>query len=220
MDIKVKINPFHNANYYLDVNFDGINIESAKEVFEKFAKDLDKPLQIMISSEETEKIEILKAAGFVCKRKCYEVEAKEQDYISGKGEGEVQYSHAGEVVYEQCCERMLDRYILTHKDINPWSGSKEDFYAELPGCVAYFCVDGKQICFAFVEDEEIAYVYGENMQEFRAFAKVLIAEMFGKYDSITFEADDCDKVAMELKSMFANQDEESFDTYIMLKKGL
>ena len=220
MDIKVKINPLHNANYYLDVNFEGINIENAKEVFEKFAKDLDKPVQIMLSSGETERIAILKAAGFVCKRKCYEVEAQEQDYIGGKGEGEVQYSHAGEVVYEQCRERMLNRYILTHKDINPWSGSKEEFWAELPKCVAYFCTDGNLTGFAFVEDEEIAYVYGENVQEFRAFAKVLIAEMFGKYDSITFEADDCDEFAMALKRMFTNQDEESFDTYIRHKVGL
>ena len=36
MDIKIKINPRHSANYYLDVNFEGINIENAKEVFEKF----------------------------------------------------------------------------------------------------------------------------------------------------------------------------------------
>lgn len=125
MDIKVKINPRHSANYYLDVNFEGINIENAKEVFGKFAKDLDKPVQIMLSSGETERIAILKAADFVCKRKCYEVEAQEQDYIGGKGE-----------------------------------------------------------------------------------------------DSITFEADDCDDMAMELKSLFTNQDEKSFDTYIRHKVGL
>ena len=220
MDIKVKINPLHNTNYYLDVDFEGINIENAKEVFGEFAKDLDKPLQIMLSSRETERIAILKAAGFVCKRKCYEVEAQEQDYIGGDGEGAVQYSHAGEVVYERCRERMLNRYISTHRDINPWSGSKEDFWAELPKCVAYFCVDENPINFAFVEEEELAYVYGDNLQEFRAFAKVLIAEMFGKYDSITFEADDCDDMAMELKSLFINQEEESFDTYIWLKKEL
>ena len=65
LDIKVKINPLHNANYYLDVNFDGINMENAKEVFQEFARELDKPLQIMLSSEDTEKIETLKAAGFV-----------------------------------------------------------------------------------------------------------------------------------------------------------
>ena len=217
MDIKVKINPLHNANYYLDVNFEGINVENAKEVFEEFAKDLDKPLQIMLSSKETEKIAILKAAGFICKRKCYEVEAKSQDYIGGNGEGKVQWSRVGEGVYEQCCERMLERYISTHSAINPWSGSKEDFCAELPECVAYSCMDEKPTSLAFVEEEEIAYVCGENLQEFRAFAKVLIAEMFDKYDSITFEADDCDEFVMELKSMFANQDEESFDTYIRQK---
>lgn len=217
LDIKVKINPLHNANYYLDVNFDGINMENAKELFDEFAKDLDKPLQIMLSSEDDEKIELLKAAGFVCKRKCYEVEAKEQDYVGGKGEGKVQYSHIGETVYEQCCERMLDRYLLTHKDINPWSGSEEEFWAELPECVAYFCMDENLTSFAFVEEEEIAYVCGENLQEFRMFAKVLIAEMFGKYETITFEADDCDEFAMELKRMFINQGEESFDTYIRQK---
>lgn len=217
MDIKAKINPRHNANYYLDINFEGINIENAKELFDEFAKDLDKPLQIMLSSEETEKIEILKAAGFVCKRKCYEVEAQEQDYIGGSGEGKVQYAHAGEVMYEQCCERMLERYISTHRAINPWSGSKEDFCAELPESVTYFCMDEEPTSFAFVEEEEIAYVHGEDLQEFRAFAKVLIAEMFDKYETITFEADDCDKFAMELRSMFTNQDEESFDTYIRQK---
>ena len=97
LDIKVKINPLHNTNYYLDVDFEGINIENAKEVFGEFAKDLDKPLQIMLSSRETERIAILKVAGFVCKRKCYEVKAQEQDYIGGKGEGNVHYSQEGEV---------------------------------------------------------------------------------------------------------------------------
>lgn len=217
MDIKVKINPLHNANYYLDVNFDGVNIENAKDIFQEFAKDLDKPLQIMLSSKETEKIAILKAAGFTCKRKCYEVEAKVHDYVGGNGEGEVQWSRAGEVVYEQCCERIFERYILTHSAINPWSGREEDFCAELPESVAYFYMDEKPTSFAFVEEEEIAYVCGESVQEFRAFAKALIAEMFDKYESITFEADDCDEFAMELKSMFANQDEESFDTYIRQK---
>ena len=83
---------------------------------------------------------------------------------------------------------------------------KEEFWTELPKCVAYFCMGGTPTSFAFVEDEEIAYVYGENLQEFRAFAKVLIAEMFDRNEFVTFEADDCDEIAMELKRMFANQD--------------
>ena len=68
-----------------------------------------------------------------------------------------------------------------------------------------------------LEDAEIAYVYGESLQEFRAFAKALIAEMFDTYETITFEADDCDEFAMGLRSMFANRGEESFDTYIRQK---
>ena len=85
---------------------------------------------------------------------------------------------------------------------------------DLHSSVAYFCMDGKIACFAFVEDDEIAYVYGENVQFFHKFAQMLVTELLQKYGVITFEADDCDEIAMELKSMFINQSEESFDTYI------
>ena len=214
LDIIVKTNPLHDGTYYLDINFAGINPTNAPSIFIEFAEGFDKPLQVMISSEEVGKIDILKAAGFVCKRKCYEVEARIQDYIGGVSEEKVLYSFAGEEVYGWCCELMMDRYIMTHKDINPWTGSKEVFFAELPESVAYCCTQGKVVSFAFVEEGEVAYVYGKSKQEFRLFAKALITEMFGKYQVITFEADDCDEIAMELKSMFVNQDEESFDTYI------
>ena len=216
-DIKIKVNPLHNGNYYLDINFERISLENAPKVFNEFARGLDKSLQVMISSEKVAEKGMLQAAGFVCKRKCYEVEAQQQDYIGGIGESEIVYSYADEDIYVQCCERMMDRYIMTHQNINPWTGRKERFFAELPECVAYSCADGKVAGFAFVEDAEIAYVYGENIQEFRMFAQALITEMFRKYEVITFEADDCDEFAMELKSMFTNQDEESFDTYIRHK---
>lgn len=214
LDIRLKTNSLHNNNYYLDMDFAGVDKTNAKKVFEEFAGHLDKPLQVMISSEEAMKIEVLKTAGFVCKRKCYEIEAKRQDYIGGNGEGEVLYSFTGEVVYDRCCELMLDRYVMTHKDISPWTGNKEDFFAELPECVAYACVGGEPTCFAFVEGDEVAYVYGENAQIFRKFAETLVTDLFQKYEVITFEADDCDEIAMELKNMFVNQSEESFDTYI------
>ena len=214
LNFKVKTNPLHNVNYYLDIDFTGLDVTNAKKIFEELAQSLDKPLQVMISSEEAEKIEILKEAGFICKRKCYEVETGKQDYIGDNVEGELWYSFVGEESYEQCCELMLNRYILTHRNINPWTGTKEEFLSELPECVVCLCMDGKIACFAFVEDEEIAYVWGENLQVFHKFAQVLVAEMFQKYEVITFEADDCDEIAMELKSMFINQSEESFDTYI------
>lgn len=217
VDIKVKTNPLHSANYYLDIDFTGFDVADAKMKIEEIAQNLDKPLQIMISSEEVEKTEILKATGFICKRKCYEVEAKKQDYIDNYVEGELVYSFAGDAMFEKCRELMLNRYILTHKNVNPWTGTKEEFFSELPESVAYFCIDGKIAGFAFVEDDEIAYVCGEDMQAFRIFAQMLVTELFQKYDVITFEADDCDEIAMELKNMFINQSEESFDTYIREK---
>ena len=212
--IKLEINPLHNSNYYLRMDLEGIDRSNAGKIFEKIAQGLDKPLQVMISSEEVSKIAVLEAAGFQCKRRCYEVEAQKQDYIGEDFEAEILYSDMGGEVYGQCCELMLNRYIMTHEGVSPWTGSKEEFFAELPERVAYFVTAGKVSCFAFIEEKEIAYVYGESVQEFRIFAQVLIPELFKEYETITFEADDCDDMAMELKSLFINQEEESFDTYI------
>jgi len=98
LNFKVKTNPLHNANYYLDIDFKGLDVTNAKKIFEELSQSLDKPLQV-----------------------------------------------------------------------------------------------------------------------FHKFAQVLVTEMLQKYEVITFEADDCDEIAMELKRMFINQSEESFDTYIREK---
>lgn len=69
--------------------------------------------------------------------------------------------------------------------------------------------------FAFVERNEIAYVYGTEMAGFVAFAQNLITGLFEHNEFICFEADDCDEYAMELKKMFTHQTDKSFDTYIL-----
>ena len=217
-NIVYSINPYHNGHFYLNLQLQQYDTGVAKELFDLISKKLDKPLQIMLSSEEKDTISFIQKAGFNCKRKCYEVEAGKQDYIGDSVEGELWYSFVGEESYEQCCKLMLNRYILTHRNINPWTGTKEEFFSELPECVVCLCMDGKIACFAFVEDDEIAYVYGENVQFFHKFAQVLVTELFQKYEVITFEADDCDEIAMKLKSMFINQSEESFDTYMRNSK--
>lgn len=212
-----KSNRLHNQNYYLDTNFIGIAINNASVIFEELLLKMDKPLQVMLSSAERDKIVLLETAGFQCKRRCYEVEARKDDYIGKVCQGELLYAFEDEEVYEQCCERMMKRYIMTHEQVSPWTGSDAEFFEELPECVAYICTDGKISCFAFVGDEEIAYVYGESAQEFQIFAQVLITEMFKKQETIVFEADDCDDIAMSLKELFINQTEESFNTYIKEK---
>ncbi len=212
--IRWNINPYHNRNYYLDMDFVSLDFAEAEEMFEEITLKLKKPLQVMISSEEKKKIAFLESAGFICKRKCYEVEAEQPDYIGLNREREIPYAYVGQDIYKQCCELMLDRYCLLHKDINPWTGSREAFFEELPECVAYTCIGGEVSCFAFVENEEIAYVYGRDRREFRLFAQGLVTEWFKKHKEITFESDDCDEMAMELKQLFTNQSEESYNTYV------
>lgn len=208
------INPYHNRNYYLDMDFVLSDVAEAGDMFKNIALKLKKPLQVMISSEEKEKVAFLEFAGFVCKRKCYETEAEKQDYIGQNCGNEIRYSFSGQDIYKQCCELMLERYCLLHKDINPWTGSREAFFEELTDCVAYTCTGGKVSCFAFIENEEIAYVYGTDIREFRLFAQGLVTTLFKKQEVITFESDNCDEMAMELKRFFTNQPEESYNTYI------
>jgi len=48
-----------------------------------------------------------------------------------------------------------------------------------------------------------------------AAAAVVVYTIFKKYFTITFECDDCDWAAMQLRGLFQNQSEESYDTYIL-----
>lgn len=215
--IKIKKNPYHNDHYYLDIDFERIDLDDKSKMFKEIAQKLGRPLQVMISSKEKYKIAVLNAAGFRCKRKCYQVEAKRNDYVGTEKYLPIQYSYRGEKSFEICCERMLKRYVMTHQNVSPWTGSKEDFVAQLPDCVTYLCSEDEVSCFAFVENEEIAYVDGKSLQEFHEFAQALISDMFRRYERITFESDDCDEMAMELRRLFLNQSEDSFDTYVQVK---
>ena len=49
---KVKINPLHDTNYYLDVDFADTDVADDKRKIKEMAQNLDKPLQVMISSEK------------------------------------------------------------------------------------------------------------------------------------------------------------------------
>lgn len=213
--IGLKTNPCHNEHCYLDLEFECYDLIHSKFIFDTLWKKIKKPLQVMLSSSEMDIISFLSAAGFSCKRKCYEVEASIEDYIGGEVEYQVFCAKEGQGIYEQCREMMLERYISTHKVISPWTGTKDDFYSALPKIVYYDMVHGKVSNFAFVEEDEIAYVYGTDKKGFGIFAEALLTKLFRQFEVITFEADDCDEYAMELKALFVNQFGESFDTYIL-----
>lgn len=213
--IMYSMNPYHNKHYYLKLQLKYYDIGVAKEIFDLLSHKLDKPMQVMISSEDEEIISFIQTVGFSCRRKCYEIEVSVQDYIGKKTKGSLSFAVLGHPIYEKCCEIMLDRYISTHKEINPWTGTKEDFFMMLPKVVFYEMDNDRIKNLSFVEDNEIAYVCGADRVDFILFAQKLITEMFKQKEVIMFEADDCDEYAMELKNLFINQSEESFDTYIL-----
>ena len=208
-------NKYHSNHCYLNLHLDCLDEIDEGYLFKAICQKVGKPLQVMISSHESAIVSFLERAGFVCKRKCYEVDARSKDYIGTEGRRDLCCSNAGEQIYERCCEILFEQYVLNHQQISPWTGSKQDFISELPEMVYYEMIDNQIQNLTFVEQNEIAYVFGRDIKSFRLFAEDLITRLFTQYDAITFEADDCDEPAMELKKLFANQTEESFDTYIM-----
>lgn len=209
------LNPCHLAHAYIEfssgVFLDIVDAELIRELTAYFRK----PLQIMVSSRETSVARKLRSLGFECKRRCFEVIARRGDYLgNSSGAVEVRYSDKGSDTFQHCSNLMLHRYIETHRDISPWTGSPNDFFNALPAKVAYEKRDQHIINFAFIEDGEIAYVFGKELDSFKNFAETLIVAMFENTDELLFEADDNDLYAMTLKNLFTIQNEDSWNTYV------
>lgn len=204
-------NPYHQTNIYLRLDLVGYDCKIAKQLFQSLQTSLGgKPLQVMLSSAEQERIHFLTAAGFVCKRKCYEFEVSKQDYLSQTGTSNLSIVHKGTAPYQIACQQIFDHYQTVHQDINPWTASQEEFEKDLPDLV----YTDSENC-AFVENNEIAYVCGKDEQTFDFFIQTVICQLFEQYEQISFEADDCDSIAMRLANQFQFSDKPSWDTYIL-----
>ena len=209
-------NSFHNSNVYFKIDevklFDKLN----SELLNKLSNYFGKPIQIMISSERKDVTNVLKNLGFECKRVCYEVEVGKEDCCVYEKYDEIKLitAYKGSKEFIACADLMLERYMKIHLKINPWTGKKTDFFDILPGKVVYERNDGIIENLAFVENEEIAYVFGKDIDSFRKFSSNLIFNLFEKCKNIYFEADDCDEFAMELKKLFNIGDGVTWDTYV------
>lgn len=212
--IELYTNFWHKQNQYLKIVHFIFDIQISAEVFWKLFNIIHRPLQIMTDSENLPLIEFIVAGGFVCKRKCYEVEARLENYVGKVRRSHILRTQKGEPVYSLCCRLMYERYTETHSAINPLTADCVAFASDLPDCVFYQEEDGLVSCFAFVEENEIAYVYSREGSRFVPFAETLVSQLLDKYQKICFEADDCDETAMQLKALFTSQSESSFDTYI------
>lgn len=68
---------------------------------------------------------------------------------------------------------------------------------------------------AFVEDNEIAYMTGRDLQDFQSFINQVIKSLFSQYEIITTEIDDCDPYAMTLFDLYPDKPLNSWDTYLL-----
>ncbi|MGC4429459.1 GNAT family acetyltransferase [Streptococcus suis] len=204
-------NPYHQTNIYLRLDLVDYDCTIAEQLFQSLQTFLEgKPLQVMLSSAEQERIHFLTAADFVCKRKCYEFEVTKQDYLGQADTTNLITARKGTAPYQIACQQIFDHYQTVHQDINPWTASQEDFEKDLPDLV-YTDLEN---C-AFIDTDEIAYVCGKDKQSFGSFIQAVICQLFEQYEQISFEADDCDSIAMRLANQFQFSDKPSWDTYIL-----
>ncbi|CYV33772.1 GNAT family acetyltransferase [Streptococcus suis] len=179
-------NPYHQTNIYLRLDLVDFDCTIAEQLFQSLQTSLGgKPLQVMLSSAEQERIHFLTAAGFVCKRKCYEFEVTKQDYLGQADTTNLITARKGTAPYQIACQQIFDHYQTVHQDINPWTTSQEEFEKDLPDRV----YTDSENC-AFVENNEIAYVCGKDEQSFDPFIQAVICQLFEQYEQISFEADD------------------------------
>lgn len=74
-------NPWHSRNCYIELELERYDIELAQETFAPLRRCITAPLQIMLRSDECEKINFIVAAGFELKRRCFELAVSRQDLI-------------------------------------------------------------------------------------------------------------------------------------------
>lgn len=205
------VNEFHNKHTYIKIN----DIKKAKVAdLEALAKD--KPLQIGVDSDQLEVIELLKKAGFILKRKCYEVEVTREDLKNPLGPKrlETKLTSKGEMAYEKASNLVFEYYKKTHEQVSPLTVDFEKFKEILPDQAFYYEKEGQVLITAFLENEEIAYLAGFEEKLADDFINDLLIYLFKNYEEIFFEADNTDPLAYNIKEIFILKSEISYDTYV------
>ena len=214
-EVECHHNTHHMNACYVEVNIPCLDVHISEELFAKLKEREGLPLQAMSASNDTAMVDFLKAGGFRCKRKCYEVEAAAEDYIGGDGDLQLCSCVVGEPEYGECCRMVYRYYTETHKAVNPLTSDLAAFRMNLPGKAVYAMHNDQIVSLAFVEGKEIAYVCGADKTHFVRFARSLVTFMLDEHKTLFFEADDCDWATMALRFLFKNLDDASYDTYIL-----
>lgn len=213
-------NEFHKGNCYMKFEFEEYDLSLASEIFALLQNRMKRPLQVMLSSSEVEKIAFLEKAGFVCKRKCYEACVTMDDLCDMGNVVHIENGNTfmccgrGSEEYDMCTRFLYEYYRNVHEAVNPLTASYEEFLKPLPDEVYYDSYEGEVRHIAFVEENEIAYVGSRDKSDFGRFITGVVRNLFNLYEELTFEYDDCDETAIVLKDLFEAEVEESYNTYV------
>lgn len=213
--IRGEQNPFHSNACCLHLQFDRFDVSISSDLFEALQSLIKMPLQVMTESDSDSLISMLEAGGFRCRRKCYERSFTRSDYTGFWPEAfSFQESCFPDPEHRQCCRLLYRQYADKHRAVSPLTADFSAFFQVLPHRVFYEKENGSLLHFAFIEENEVAYVGTTCPQSYTRFISEVAASVLEQYETICFESDDCDPEAMRLKSLFADNSSASFDTYI------
>lgn len=212
--IKTYTNQYHQTNLYIVGDLLTKDDYSDLVTLQRQTK---KVLQCMVSSSDKSVTNLLASMDFEYVRKCYELEVTVNDLAIPQIERRAMlHFYSRDIVeYKECVKLLYHYYQETHQSINPLSLTQEQFITIVPSDVCYETVNGEITHVAFIENNEIAYVYSRNLETFKPFALDLVSQLFSKYETIFFEADNVDDVAMVVKSLFKESiSSVTYDTYV------
>ncbi len=213
--IEMYRNAFHEHHQYLHLHIPEYNLLPASRLFSSLRAYAGKPLQVMLSSKDVEQADFLLSGGFRCQRKCLEIEASIDDLKVPINTVPLNITSIGNSAYSTCSRLMFNYYKNSHEKICPLTVDYETFCSVLPKDVIYQKIDGVIMNVAFVDDNEIAYIGSIDVNSVKAFAHGVVSILLSKYETITFECDDCDIAAIALRQLFSTPTGETFDTYTL-----
>ena len=210
--ISIKKNHFHKKNIYIDFVLDDMkNIN--RDSFKAISEENHAPLQMMIDGDDTKKKDFIEENGFNRVRTCYGMSVRRDDLIRKEtAKINLLLAKEGDEKYCELAKIYFEYYKKTHESINPLTVDFDEFKNILTKDVYYNEEDGMAL--AFVEDNEIAYVYASDIAKADEFFYSLCEKLFNDYEEIFFEADDVDESAMRLKNIFSGGVDEITETWI------
>lgn len=208
-------NAFHCHNCYLNLNLNTYNTTISKHIFLEINSHEKKSLQIMLYSDEKDKISFIEKAGFTCKRRCYEIEASISNltYLAHH-KVNIKKCHSGDNTYIHCSKIIYKHYQKTHANINPLSINFNEFISALPDTVFYYSLNNEIAGVIFIEENEIAYSHFKEDKYTLDFIYAVVSRLFTKYNKIFYEADDIDISAMKFCDVFNIELIKSYNTYL------